>query len=91
MIFHHTTATMSNQEKSEGGQIFCLLPELVSNLQQDLYFYAPKKLVTSKDLQVDFFSNNKKNLFLNSFYDYTNESYISGCNAKSRLDVSKKG
>ena len=78
MIFHHTTATMSKQEKSEGGQIFCLLPELVSNLQQDLYFYAPEKLVTSEDLQVNFFSNNKKNLFLNSFYDYTNEFYISG-------------
>ena len=69
---------MSEQEISQRVQKFCLLPELVSTLQKDLYFYAPEKLVTSKDLQVNSFSNNKKNLFSNSFYDYTNESYISG-------------
>ena len=44
---------MSKQEKSMGGQIVCLLPELVSNLQKDLYFFAPEKLVTSKELQVN--------------------------------------
>ena len=35
-----------------GGQIVCLLPELVSNLQKDLYFYAPEKSYTLQEHQV---------------------------------------
>ena len=45
-IFHQTTAIMSKQEISTRGEIHCLLPELVSNLQKDLYFYAPENTVT---------------------------------------------
>lgn len=45
-IFHQTTAIMSQEEKSMKGQIVCLLPELVSNLRKDLYFYAPERTVT---------------------------------------------
>ena len=45
---------MSQQEKSMKGQIVCLLPELVSNLQKDLYFYAPEKTVTWAENDVQF-------------------------------------
>ena len=54
-IFHQTTAIMSQQEISDGVQKFCLLPELVSTLQKDLYFYTPEKIVTLTDLQVNSF------------------------------------
>ena len=60
MIFHQTTAIMSKQEKSEGGEIVCLLPELVSNLQKDLYFYAPEKTVTLAKHEVNMYF--KKNM-----------------------------
>ena len=45
-IFHETTELMSQHEESWKGQIVCLLPELVSNLRKDLYFYAPERTVT---------------------------------------------
>ena len=45
---------MSKQEMSKGGEIVCLLPEMVSHLQKDLYFYAPEKIVTMENLQVNF-------------------------------------
>jgi len=54
MIFHKTTAIMSKQEKSMKGEIVCLLPELVSNLQKDLYFFAPEKTITFAEHQVYF-------------------------------------
>ena len=55
-IFHQTTAIMSQQEKSMKGQIVCLLPELVSNLQKELYFNAPEKTVTLAKHEVTVYS-----------------------------------
>ena len=51
---HQTTAIMSKQEMSKGGELVCLLPEMVSHLQKDLYFYAPDNTATIKNLQVNF-------------------------------------
>ena len=47
---------MSQQEKSMKGQIVCLLPELVSNLQKELYFNAPEKTVTLAKHEVTVYS-----------------------------------
>ena len=33
---------MSQQEESVRGTIFCLLPEMVSSLRKDIYFFAPQ-------------------------------------------------
>ena len=57
---------MSEHEISDGVQKFCLLPELVSTLQKDLYFYAPEKIVTSTDFQVNSFLMIRKNFLKQS-------------------------
>ena len=41
-IFNHTTEQMSQQEESVSGTIVCLLPEMVSSLRKDIYFFAPE-------------------------------------------------
>ena len=70
MIFNQTTELMSQHEESIKGQIVCLLPELVSSLRKDIYFYAPEKTITFAEHQVCFqtFYNDRKTI--PKFFDY---------------------
>ena len=69
-IFHYTTEQMSQQEKAVRGTIVCLLPEMVSSLRKDIYFFAPDVSYFLNSVRHTFnlqFSVNVKLLFLGSY------------------------
>ena len=41
-IFNHTTEQMSQEEARLDNNVVCLLPEMVSSLRKDIYFFTPK-------------------------------------------------
>ena len=42
-IFNHTTDRMSQEEAVlDDGKLVCLLPEMVSSLRKDLFFFKPE-------------------------------------------------
>jgi len=43
-IFGRLTNEMSKQERSIGGRMVCLLPEMISSLRKEIYFFDPQVL-----------------------------------------------
>ena len=58
-IFGRVTDEMSQIQRPRilptGIEMLCQLPEMVSSLRKEIFFYEPEKTVTMK--QVSFFSN----------------------------------
>ena len=63
---------MSREEVSPGGQIVCLLPEMVSSLRKDIYFFADEVTFRIIHVKLDRKHLEKESL-ADCLYDFTDE------------------